>query len=150
MASVDIAHVPYRGGMNILQDLLSNQVSTSFAVPTSTMPYVRSGDLVTLAVTSGKRFRLLAEVPTLAEAGFPGFEMTVWWGLLAPAGTQSEIVDKLHKATIETLAEPEVRRRFEGMYLGITASTPAGFAEVIATETPRWAQLVRSIGLQPN
>jgi tripartite-type tricarboxylate transporter receptor subunit TctC len=148
MAGVDIVHVPYRGGMNLLQDLLSGQVSMTFAIPTNIMVQVGTGELTALAVTSAKRFGFMPELPTIAEAGLPEFEMSVWWGLMAPVGTPNDVIQKLHQATVEILAMPSIRRRFDDMNIETRASSPEEFAGIIAAEAPRWADLIARIGIR--
>jgi tripartite-type tricarboxylate transporter receptor subunit TctC len=148
MADARIAHVPYRGGMNLIQDLLSGEVSMTFAVPTNVMAQVETGELTALAVTSAKRSRFLPALPTMAESGLPDFEISVWWGLMAPTGTPDDVIEILHKASAAALAMPDVRKRFDDMNLEMQASSPAEFAQIITAEAPKWAALIGRIGIK--
>jgi len=147
-AHLDIAAVPYRGTTAFLPDLLANRVNLSFANIVNVVPLAREGKLRALAITSIRRSRLAPELPTMAESGFPGFEAVPWFGLLAPAGTPQEIVDKLHDETVKALALPEVRKKFDELGLEPVGNTPAEFAAVIKKETPEWAKLIKDAGIR--
>jgi tripartite-type tricarboxylate transporter receptor subunit TctC len=101
-----------------------------------------------LAVTSLKRSVLAPDLPTMAESGFPGFEAVPWYGLLAPTGTPTDIVDKLHSETVKVLAMPEVRKQFAEIGLEPVGNTPVEFTAVIKTETPQWAKLIKEAGIK--
>ena len=131
MAHVDIAAVPYRGSTALIPDLLANRISMSFANIVNVLPLVREGKLRALAITSIKRSPLAPDLPTMAESGFPGFEAVPWFGLLAPAGTPKDVLDKLHDETVKTLAIPAVRKKFEELGLEPVGNTPAEFAAII-------------------
>src|SRR6201994_2320918 len=113
MAHVDIAAVPYRGTTAFMPDLLANRVTMSFANIVNVVPLAREGKWRALAITSAKRSALAPDLPTMAESGFPGFEAVPWFGLLAPAGTPKDVLDKLYAETVKTLAMPEVHRKFD-------------------------------------
>jgi len=148
MAHVDIAPVPYRGTTAFMPDLLANRINMSFANIVNVLPLAREGKLRALAITSIKRSQLSPELPTMAESGFPGFEAVPWFGLLAPAGTPKDVVDKLHDETVKALAAPEVRRKFDELGLEPVGNTPAEFAGVIAKETPEWAKVIKDAGIK--
>jgi tripartite-type tricarboxylate transporter receptor subunit TctC len=148
MAHLEIAAVPYRGTTAFLPDLLANRVNLSFANIVNVLPLAREGKLRALAITSIKRSGLAPELPTMAESGFPGFEAVPWFGLLAPAGTPQEIVDKLHGETVKALAAPELRKKFDELGLEPVGNTPAEFAAVIKKETPEWAKVIRDAGIR--
>jgi tripartite-type tricarboxylate transporter receptor subunit TctC len=148
MAHVDIAAVPYRGTTELMPDLLANRITMAFANVVNAMPLVREGKLRGLAVSSIKRSALAPELPTMVEAGFPGFKAVPWFGLLAPAGTPADVVDKLHGETVKTLAMPEVRKKFSDLGLEIVGNTPAEFAALIRKETPEWAKVIRDAGIK--
>ena len=148
MAHVDIASVPYRGTTAFMPDLLANRITMSFANIVNVLPLAKEGKLRTLAVTSIKRSALAPDLPTMAESGFPGFEAVPWFGLLAPAGTPKDIVDKLHAETVRTLALPEVRKKFDELGLDPVGNTPAEFAAVIKKETPEWAKVIKDAGIK--
>jgi tripartite-type tricarboxylate transporter receptor subunit TctC len=147
-AHVDIAAVPYRGTTAFVPDLLANRVNLSFANIVNVLPLAREGKLRALAITSIKRSALAPELPTMAESGYPGFEAVPWFGLLAPAATPREVVDKLHAETVKALALPEVRRKFDELGLEPVGDTPAEFEAVIRKETPEWAKVIRDAGIR--
>jgi tripartite-type tricarboxylate transporter receptor subunit TctC len=147
-AHLDIAAVPYRGTTAFLPDLLANRVNMSFANIVNVVPLAREGKLRALAITSIKRSGLAPELPTMAESGFPGFEAVPWFGLLAPAGTPQEMLDKLHAETVKALAMPEVRKKFDELGLEPVGNTPAEFAAVIRKETPEWARVIKDAGIR--
>jgi tripartite-type tricarboxylate transporter receptor subunit TctC len=148
MAHVDIAPVPYRGTTELIPDLLAHRITLAFANVVNAMPLVREGKLRGLAVSSIKRSALAPELPTMVEADFPGFEAVPWFGLLAPAGTPADVVNKLHDETVKTLAMPEVRKKFSDLGLEPVGNTPAEFAAIIAKETPEWAKVIRDAGIK--
>jgi tripartite-type tricarboxylate transporter receptor subunit TctC len=147
-AHVDIKGVPYRGTTAFMPDLLTNRITMSFANITNVMPLVREGKLRALAITSIKRSALAPELPTMAESGFPGFEAVPWFGLLAPAGTPKDVLDKLHDEAVKALARPEVRKQFDELGLEPVGNTPAEFAAIIKKETPEWAKVIKDAGIK--
>jgi len=148
MAHVDIAAVAYRGTTAFMPDLLANRINMSFANIVNVVPLAREGKLRALAVTSIKRSALAPDLPTMAESGFPGFEAVPWFGLLAPAGTPEDVLDKLHIGTVKALAMPEVRRKFDELGLEPVGNTPAEFIAIIHKETPEWAKEIKEAGIK--
>jgi tripartite-type tricarboxylate transporter receptor subunit TctC len=148
MAHVDIKGVPYRGTTAFLPDLLANRITMSFANITNAMTLVREGKLRALAITSIKRSALAPDLPTMAESGFPGFEAVPWFGLLAPAGTPNEVIDKVHDETVKVMALPEIRKKFDELGLESVGNTPAQFAAVIKKETPEWAKVIKDADIK--
>ena len=148
MAHVDITPVPYRGTTALMPDLLANRVSMSFANIVNVLPLAREGKLRALAITSLKRSRLAPDLPTMAESGFPGFEAVPWFGLVAPAGTPKDVLDKLHAETVRALASPDIRSKFDELGLEPVGNTPAEFAGVIRKEIPEWARVIRDAGIR--
>src|ERR1700723_1303284 len=148
MAHVDIAAVAYRGTTALMPDLLANRVNMSFANIVNVVPLAREGKLRALAITSIKRSALAPDLPTMAESGFPGFEAVPWFGLVAPAGTPKDILDKLHTETVKALATPQLRKKFDELGLEPGGNTPEEFAAVIRKETPEWAKLIRDAGIK--
>jgi tripartite-type tricarboxylate transporter receptor subunit TctC len=148
MAKLDIASVPYRGTTAFIPDLVSGRITMSFANIVNVLPLAREGKLRPLAITSAKRSALAPDLPTMAESGFPGFEAVPWFGLLAPAGTPKDIIDKLHGDTVKTLALPEVRKKFDELGLEPVGNTPAEFAAVIKKEMPEWAKVIKDAGIK--
>jgi tripartite-type tricarboxylate transporter receptor subunit TctC len=148
MAQLDIAAVPYRGSTALMPDLLAGRVNMSFANIVNVLPLAREGKLRALAITSRKRSALAPELPTMAESGFPGFEAVPWFGLLAPAGTPKDVLDKLHGETVKALAIPEVRKKFDELGLDPVGNTPAEFTAIIKKETPEWAKVIKDAGIK--
>jgi len=147
-AHLDIVPVAYRGTTALLPDLLAGRITMSFANISNVIPLAREGKLRALAITSIKRSALAPDLPTMAEIGFPGFEAVPWFGLLAPAGTPKDIVEKVHGETAKTLAMPEVRKRFDELGLESVGNTPAEFAAVIKKETSEWAKVIKDAGIK--
>jgi tripartite-type tricarboxylate transporter receptor subunit TctC len=148
MAHVDIVPVAYRGTTALLPDLLAGRITMSFANIANVIPLAREGKLRALAITSIKRSPLAPDLPTMAESGFPGFEAVPWFGLLAPAGTPKDVIDKIYNETAKTLAMPEIRKKFDELGLEPIGNTPAEFAAVIKKETPEWAKVIKDAGIK--
>jgi tripartite-type tricarboxylate transporter receptor subunit TctC len=148
MAGVDIVHVPYKGGGAAVTDLLAGQVSMYFGTTPSSMPFVRSGRLRALAVTSAQRSPIVPGVPTVAESGLPGFEQSAWHGLLAPAGTPQAVAVKLHDEVARLLRLPEIRDRLGAQGVDVVASSPAEFAAFIIQDVAKYAKLVKTAGIR--
>jgi tripartite-type tricarboxylate transporter receptor subunit TctC len=148
MAHVDIAPVPYRGTTALIPDLLADRINMSFANIVNVVPLAREGKLRALAITSIKRSALAPDLPTMAESGFPGFEAVPWFGLLAPAGTPKDVLDKLHDETVKALAMPAVHRKFDELGLEPVGNTPAEFIAIIKKETPEWAKVIKDAGIK--
>ncbi|MCT9812968.1 tripartite tricarboxylate transporter substrate binding protein [Acidovorax sp. Be4] len=146
MAKVDMVHVPYKGSAPAVTDLLGNQVGIMFDNMPSAIQHVRSGKLVPLAVTTAKRSPELPDVPTIAEAGVPGYEATSWFGMLAPAATPAPIVAKLNAALVKVLAQPDVKKKINDQGAEVYSETPAQFAAFIKSESVKWGKVVRESG----
>jgi len=146
-AGIRMTHVPYNGAAPAQTAITSGQVDMGFMSALSAMPLMQSGRLRAIAVTSEKRLAQLPDVPTMAEAGFPAFEVSSWQGLLAPAATPPAIVSKLHREIARILALPEVRERFAAVAAEPVASTPAQFRAHIESEIARWAEVAKHAGL---
>jgi tripartite-type tricarboxylate transporter receptor subunit TctC len=145
-AGVDMVHVPYKGGGAVITDLLSGQVPLTFATLPSVMPYVKAGRLRAVAMTTAKRYPGLPTLPTIIESGFPGFEISTWIGLLAPAATPRDIVNKLNTEVVRILKLPDVRERFEGLGMDPVGDTPEQFAQYIKSELTKYAKVVKQSG----
>ena len=148
MAHLDISSVPYRGSTALMPDLLANRVSMALANIANVLPLVREGKLRALAISSIRRSPLVPDLPTMAESGYPGFDAVPWFGLMAPAGTPKEIVDKLHDQTVTTLALPIVRKKFDELGLEPVGNTPSDFAAIIKKETPEWAKVIKDADIK--
>ena len=149
-AGVNILHVPYKGAVLGIPDMLAGRVTMMFAFPTFVLPLVREGKLRALAVTSATRNAALPDVPTIAEAGYPGFEVTAWYGLTAPANTPPAIVARLHAETVKALAQAEVRGKFADLGNEAFSSSPAEFTALIKAEIPRWAKVIKDAGIKAD
>lgn len=143
---IDIVHVPYKGATPAMTDLLSGQVTMSFQTALSAIPYLKSSKLHVLAVAAHKRMTLLPDVPTMAEAGVPDFEVSSWNGLFAPAKTPPEIVARLHAATVKALAMPDVREKLAAQGAEAVGNTPEEFRAYIRAEIEKWGRVIRESG----
>ncbi len=143
MAGVNILLVPYKGAVGIT-DLIAGQVHTSFAGFVQTMPHVRGGRLRAIAVSSAQRSALLPDLPTVAEAGVPGYDVTVWYGLIAPASTPRAIIAKLNAGFVKTMQASEVRQNLTDLGVDIVGNTPEQFAAVIRADAEKWMRLAKT------
>ena len=149
MTGVDMIHVPYRGGVPAITDLLGGQVQVYFATMALSIGQIRTGKLRALAVTTAERSETLPDTPTGAES-VPGYETSFWGGICAPKNTPAEIVDKLNKEIIAGLADPKIKVRLADLGATTLALSPAGFGELIANETEKWAKVVKFSGATPG
>jgi tripartite-type tricarboxylate transporter receptor subunit TctC len=147
-AHVDVQQVPYRGIPALLPDLLAGRLTMTFPNIAVVLPLLREGKLRAIAVASHKRATATPDLPTMAEAGLPGIDATAWFGLMAPAGTAPAIVDKIHRETVKIMATADVRKRLDDLGMEVIANSPAEFAAVIRTETPRWAKVIKDAGIK--
>jgi tripartite-type tricarboxylate transporter receptor subunit TctC len=141
--NIHMVHVPYKGTGPALTAVLGNEVTVFMSTFASALPHVKAGRLHTFGVTTAKRAPALPDVPTIAEAGVPGFNYGTWYGLLVPAGTPRAIVDKLNKATVAQLHSTELRQRYESQGMDPIPSTSAEFTARLKSETEKWAKVVR-------
>jgi tripartite-type tricarboxylate transporter receptor subunit TctC len=148
LAGVDIVHVPYRGA--ILTDVIGGRVTMTLQNMGVILPIIRDGKLRALAVTSLRRSPIISELPTLAESGFPGFEVISWFGLLAPTATPVVIIDKVHAELERIVANADTRERIAQLGLEASANSPEEFAVVIKTDTAKWAKVIRAANIKPE
>jgi tripartite-type tricarboxylate transporter receptor subunit TctC len=141
-----LVHVPYKGTGPALTALLGGEISVFVSTFASALPHVKAGRLRAYGVTSGKRSNALPEVPTVAESGLPGYEYTTWYGLLARAGTSKGILDRLNRATVTLLENPEVRQRYVAQGMDPLPSTVEAFAAKLKSETDKWTKVIRATG----
>ncbi|MFI4902669.1 MAG: tripartite tricarboxylate transporter substrate binding protein, partial [Burkholderiales bacterium] len=146
MAGVSMQHVPYKGSAPALQDLVGGQVQLMFDNLPSSLALIKAGKLRPIAVTSLTRAAALPDVPTIAESGYPGFEASSWFGLLAPAGTPDAIVTKLNAEGNRWLATPEAKEKLLAQGTIAAGGSPADFKQHIAAETAKWAKVVKQSG----
>ncbi len=149
MAGTKIVHVPYKGTGQALPDLIGGHVAIMFG-STSFVPHVKSGKLVALGVTGATRSNALPEVPTIAEAALPGFEVTAWNALFAPAGTPEPIIKRLNALVRDGLAQPEAKATMDKQGLDATPSTQEELAKLVRTELDKWAKVIKASGMKPN
>jgi tripartite-type tricarboxylate transporter receptor subunit TctC len=147
-AALDMVHVPYKGGAGpAVSALVAGETHLMFVTASSAMPMIKSGRLKVLAVTAPKRLEPLPEVPTMGEAGYPGFESGSWQGIFVPAGTPKEVVDRLYAVTLKTMQSPEVIQRLgHGGVEVVTSRSSAQFAEFVAAESDRWGKAAKEAG----
>ena len=150
MAGIDMVHIPYKGTSPGVVDLLAGQVLVMAPNLLTALPHIKSGKLRALAVTSVRRSVALPDVPTVAEAGLPGYDSTQWYGVLAPAGTQREIVARLHDEIARALRDAEVGKRLAADGAEPVGSSPEEFAAFIKSESEKWAQVAKAAGIQPE
>ncbi len=147
-AGIDILHVPYKGATQGMTDLLGGQVTMSFQTALSAIPHLQSGKLNVIAVAAVRRMAQLPNVPTMAEAGLPDFEVSSWNGLFAPAKTPPGIVARLHQASVRVLAMPEVREKFAAQGADPVGNTPEEFRAYVRAEIDKWGRVIRASGDQ--
>jgi tripartite-type tricarboxylate transporter receptor subunit TctC len=147
-AKIDLVHIPYKGNVPAITDLVGGQTSLLFATMPTVMPMVQAGRLKALAVTGAVRSPAAPELPTIAETGLPGFEVTNWIGLFAPAGTPREIVSRLNAEANRTMQQPEIRTRLTNEGAKFTARTPEEFGAFVKAEIAKWAKVVKSAGIR--
>jgi tripartite-type tricarboxylate transporter receptor subunit TctC len=147
-SGADLVHVPYKGGAPAMADLLAGNVQMMLDSFASKDPYVKAGKLRYIAVASSKRSSLRPELPTIAESGYPGFEVTLWFGLLAPAGTPAPVINKLSNALAAVTSSPQIKERFATVGFEPVTTSPKQFADFIRTEAPKWEKAVRSAGVK--
>jgi tripartite-type tricarboxylate transporter receptor subunit TctC len=150
LAKVDMQAIPFAGGGPAMTAVLSGQVKVSFMAIPASVPHIKSGRLVAIGVTSPQRLPLLPEVPTVAEQGYPGFQVDNMYGILAPAGTPPEIVKKLNADIVRALHDPAVKKALEAATVEIVANTPEEFARYIAAEHTKWAEVIKASGARAD
>ncbi len=146
LAKVDMVHVPYKGSAPAVTDLLGNQIAIMFDNMPSAIQHVRSGKLVPIAVTTAKRSPELPNVPTIAEAGLPGYEATSWFGMFAPAGTPAPVLAQLNKALVKVLNQADVAKKINEQGAETYSETPEQFAAFIQAESAKWGKVVKESG----
>ncbi len=148
MSGIQVIHVPYKGGGPALSEVLAGQVQALFSIALAAIPQVKAGKVRALAITSARRSALAPELPTVAELGFPGFEVVGWFGWLAPAKTPPQIVDRLNGEIVRILGQPEMRERLLGLGADPVGNTAQAFAVFIRSEHDKWAQVIRQANIR--
>lgn len=150
LAGVDLAHVPYKGNGPAMADLLAGRMSVMFDQIVTGLPHVRSGKLRALGVTTSKRSAAAPDIPTIAESGLPGYDVTTWHGLVAPVGTPVAIVNRLHDETEAALRSDDVQQRFAANGAVPVSSTPEQFGAFMRAEIRKWSETLKASGAVPN
>lgn len=150
MAGVDITHVPYKGSGPAVTDLIGGQVALMFDNIPNVIQHVKAGKLKALAVTTPVRLPHVPDVPTVSEAGVPGYEVGVWFGFAAPAGTPQPVIAKLNSEIVKILRSPEVREKFAAQGVDVVGSTPEQFEAHIRQQAAKWAKVVKDAGVTPE
>ena len=150
MTGIDVVHVPYKGGAPALADLVAGQIAFMIENVPGTMPFVRDGKLKALAITSQKRSPLAPELPTMAEAGVPGYEMIGWNGVFVAKGTAPDIVDRLSRELATVIALPEVNAPMQKLGAEPVGSSPSEFAAFFKVEAARWGSIIKERGIKPE
>jgi len=150
MAGIKTTEVNYKGTPQSITAVISGEASVGFPATSAVIPHVRTGKLRALAVTSGQRSSMAPDVPTVAESGVPGYEVTSWYGLMVPAGTPKEIIARLHAAAVNALGQPEVKKRFATTDLEPVGSTPEQFGALVRSEVAKWAKVIKESGMRAD
>ena len=143
---ITMVHVPYKGSPQAVTDLIAGEVSLAFMAPSTVMQHVKSGRLRGLAVCSARRSLAAPGLPSMAEAGLPGFDASTWTGLLAPAGTSRDIVARLNRDITASVRMPEVRERLAEQGFDVLSGTPAEFGAYLRAEIAKWGRVVKATG----
>ena len=149
-AKLFIVHIPYRGFPPAVADMLSGNIETMFSIIPAVLPQVKAGKLKALAVTGSKRSPIAADVPSVAELGYPQLESLAWIGLLATAGTPGEIISRINAETVKAMHAPETRQLLGRQGFDVVGGTPAAFAAWIRTEQAKWAKVIKASGATPD
>jgi tripartite-type tricarboxylate transporter receptor subunit TctC len=147
-AKIKVLHVPYKGTGPALQDTIGGQVQLIFGAIPATLPHVRAGRLRALAVTTAKRVAAAPELPTVAESGYPGYEVTNWHGLVAPKGVPKEIVDRLNSEINALITADDMKKHMATEGLEPAGGSPARFGEILKSEAERWGKVVKQAGIK--
>lgn len=150
MTKTFMVHIPYRGSAPVVTDLLAGQVDVMFDNVPNVIQHVRTGKMKALAVSTAKRSPLAPEVPSVNEAGVPGYDLSVWFGVLAPAGTPREIVQRLNVEIVKILQSPDVKERFLKQGVEVQTSTPGEFDAFVRSEVARWAKVIKDAGIRAD
>ena len=148
MTKTYMLHIPYKGSAPVVTDLLAGQIDLMFDNTPNVIGHVRAGKMKALAVSTAQRSALAPDVPTVAEAGVPGYELAVWFGVLAPAGTPKDIINRLNAEIVKALNSADIKDRFAKQGVEVKTSTPEQFSEFLKSEVARWAKVVQEAGIR--
>ncbi len=147
-AGVDIVHIPFKGGGPAMMDVIAGNTQIAIGSLVQMLPQIKAGKLKALGVGSAKRIAALPDLPTISEAGVPGYEVTNWWGIVVPAGTPQSVIDRLHKELTAVVSSTETKKRFETEGAEPLSMSPEEFGRFIAAETVKWARVVKEAGIR--
>jgi tripartite-type tricarboxylate transporter receptor subunit TctC len=150
MTKTYMLHIPYKGSAPVVTDLIAGQIDVMFDNTPNVIGHVRAGKMKALAVTTTQRSPLAPDVPTVAEAGVPGYDQTAWFGVLAPAGTPRDIIGRLNAEIVKVLNSAEVKERFAKQGVEVRTSTPEQFATFLRSEVDRWGKVIREAGIKSD
>ncbi|HSD43962.1 MAG TPA: tripartite tricarboxylate transporter substrate binding protein [Burkholderiales bacterium] len=150
MAEIDIVHVPYKGGGPAMQGMLGGQIQAIFATPVSSGSQIKAGKVRAIATTGVTRTKLLPDIPTVAESGYPGYEATNWYAYLAPAGTPKDVLARLHRELVQALSAPDVHEQFDHQGVEAKPGTPEELAKYMESELATWGRVVKAAKIQAN
>jgi tripartite-type tricarboxylate transporter receptor subunit TctC len=145
-----VTHIPYKGSAPAVTDLIAGQVQLMFDNMPNVLQQVKAGKLKAIAVSSKKRSALAPDVPTVDESGVPGYDVTVWFGILAPAGTPREIIARLNTEMVKIMRTPEIADRFSKAGVDVAASSPEYFSDFLKAEVARWAKVVQDANIKAD
>jgi tripartite-type tricarboxylate transporter receptor subunit TctC len=148
MAGIDLVHVPYKGSAPALNDLVAGQVSLMFDLVLTAAPHIKSGAARGLAVTGAQRSPVLPGLPTVAESGLPGYEVSAWFGIFAPAGLPQPVAQRLNAEFVKVMREPDLKQRLAGLGADPLTSTPEEFSSYLRSEIDKWAKVVKASGMK--
>jgi len=148
MAGVDMLHVPYNGSAPALTALLGGQVDSMFDVVLTATPHVKAGKLRALGITGPRRVSALPDVPTIAESGYPGYDASIWFGIVVPKGTPQPVVQRLNAELVKILRSDEMKQKFDPQALELTASTPEEMTAFVAKESQKWGKVIRDFNIR--
>lgn len=150
MAGVKMLHIPYKGGGPAMLDVMTGQVEITFGTLIQALPHLRTGKLKALGVGSSRRSPVVPNVPTIAEAGVPGYDGTIWWGILAPAGVPGAIINKLNLTVADVLRDPEMLKRLNAEAADPVIEPPSVFARLIVSDIAKWARIAKEAGIEAS
>jgi tripartite-type tricarboxylate transporter receptor subunit TctC len=150
MAGTKMTEINYKGTPQAVTALLSGEASVGFPSTSAALTQVKAGKLRAIAVTTAKRFSRAPDIPTIAESGVPGYDVTSWYGFMVPAGTPGDVIARLNTAALEAIADPEVKKRFAPTALELAGSTPEQFGAHVRAEVAKWAKVIKASGMKAD
>ena len=150
MAGINIVHVPYKGTALVYPDMISGQIQMLFDVPPAALPFIKQGRVRAVAIASAKRTPVLPEVPTVAEAGIPGYDADLWWGLFAPPRMAKDRLARVHAESVKALNAADVKERYANMGTEVVANPPDAFIAFLKADNAKWEKVVKASGAKAD